>query len=159
MSTLIINGAVEQPAELTFEQLAAFPEAYQIRDVSRFDPKRQGDAISLRGLLALVRPQAQANYLGLHAEQDDFHASVPLAPILERAFLIYRVNNAPLAVQQGGPFRFFIPDFAACHTHEIDECANVKYVNRMELTTSMGFDNRPHDAQQHADLHAKESPQ
>ena len=156
MGKLIINGAVENPVELTYEQLAAFPAEQQIIDVSRFDPKRQGDAISLRGLLAVVRPQQAAIYLGLHASTDDFHASIPLAPVLERAFLIYRLAGEPLSPKSGGPFRFFIPDFAACHTHEIDECANVKFVDRIELTCQPSFDNRPHDAQQHAELHEKE---
>jgi hypothetical protein len=52
--------------------------------------------------------------------------------------------------------RFLIPDYAACHTDEIDECANVKFVDRIELTTEKGFDNRPHDGAAHAALHAKQ---
>ena len=55
------------------------------------------------------------------------------------------------------PFRFLIPDFAACKTHEIDECANVKFVNRIELTRERGHDNRPHDEAEHAALHEKQA--
>lgn len=156
MFSLRMEGAVEQPVELTFEQLAALPAEFQIENVSRFDPQRQGDAISLRGLLAQVNLRPDVKYLGLHAARDDFHASIPLEPVLDRAFLIYRLQGKPLDATAGGPFRFFIPEFAACHTHEIDECANVKYVDRIELTLTQGFDNRPHDAQQHAALHDKE---
>ena len=35
--------------------------------------------------------------------------------------MIYRLDGQPLPAKAGGPVRFFIPDFAACHTAEIDE--------------------------------------
>jgi hypothetical protein len=34
--------------------------------------------------------------------------------------------------------------------------ANVKFVDRIELTADKGFDNRPHDGAEHAALHARE---
>jgi hypothetical protein len=70
--------------------------------------------------------------------------------------LIYQLDGQPLSVENGGPFRFSIPDFAACHTHEIDECANVKFVDHIELTPAAGFDNRPHDGQSHEELHERQ---
>ena len=76
--------------------------------------------------------------------------------VADEALVIYRLDGQPLPEKSGGPVRFFIPDFAACHTHEIDECANVKFVDRIEFTTERGFDNRPHDGDEHAALHAKE---
>ena len=158
MSNIKIDGAVDNPIELTFDDLASLPNSAQFPDVSRIDPKRRGDAITLQGLLEVVRPQAGAEYLGLHSSSDDFHASIPLAPIVDRALLIYRVDGKPLDAKSGGPFRFYIPNHKACHTDEIDECANVKFVDRIELTRSKGFDNRPHDEQEHADLHARETP-
>ncbi len=153
---LQITGAIANPLELSYEQLAQLPAEHQVTDVSRFDPKRQGDAISLAGLIALCQPQAEVKYLGLHSSTDDFHASIPLQPIAERAFLIYRVAGEPLNTKAGGPFRFYIPNHKACHTDEIDECANVKFVDRIEFTIERGFDNRPHDEAEHAELHAKE---
>ena len=154
MPTLSLGGHVENPAEISFEKLAQLP---QIVDVSRFDPKRSGDAVALSELVALAKPKAGAKYLGLHSSSDNFHASIPLEPILDRAFLIYRqVNGSPLDAKAGGPFRFYIPNHKACHTDEIDECANVKFVDRLEFTVQKGFDNRPHDEAEHADLHAKQ---
>lgn len=153
---LTIDGEVARPLSLSFEDLAAFPAEQQITDVSRIDPKRQGDAVKLAALLERAGPSAAAKYLTLHASHDDFHASIPLEAVRERAFLIYRVNGQPLPTSAGGPLRFYIPDFAACHTAEIDECANVKFVDRIELSSSPGQDNRPHDAQQHAELHERE---
>lgn len=155
-NVLRIDGDVEAACELTFADLAAIDAAHQISDISQFDPQRQGDAVKLSGLLELVGAKGSANYIGLHGTLDNFHASLPLAPVRDRAFLIYRLNGEPLDVKAGGPFRFYIPDHAACHTDEIDECANVKFVDHIELTTDKGFDNRPDDEEEHAKLHEKE---
>lgn len=153
---LTIDGEVENPVHLSFDQLSAIDGVHQIVDVSQFDPKRKGDAIKLTGLLSLAKVKPSASYLGLHASTDDFHASIPLHPVRDSAFLIYRLDGRPLDLKAGGPFRFYIPDHAACHTDEVDECANVKYVDRIELTSTKGFDNRPDDDEQHARLHQQE---
>jgi DMSO/TMAO reductase YedYZ molybdopterin-dependent catalytic subunit len=153
---LTITGEIAAPRILTFDDLARMGAEYQIADVSRLVPGRQGDAVRFAGILQLVQPKPAAKYLGLHSSTDDFHASIPLDAVADRALVIYRLNGQPLPVKAGGPVRFFIPDFAACHTAEIDECANVKFVDRIELTSEKGFDNRPHDGAEHEALHAKQ---
>jgi DMSO/TMAO reductase YedYZ molybdopterin-dependent catalytic subunit len=153
--TLVIEGDVETPASLTYADLSALPEEAQVRDVSRLDAKRKGDAVKFSALVELVRPRSGVRYLTLHASNDDFHASIPLDSVRERAILIYRLNGQPLPLSAGGPLRFFIPDFAACHTAEVDECANVKFVDRIELSSERGQDNRPQDEKQHAEIHRK----
>lgn len=154
---LTIDGEVTQPVRWSAADLAELAAEHQIADVSTFDPKRSGQAVRLAGLLAAAGIRPEARWLTLHAETDDFHASIPLAEVRDRAVLIYRLNGGPLPVKAGGPFRFLIPDFAACKTHEIDECANVKFVNRIELTRERGHDNRPHDEAEHAALHEKQA--
>lgn len=156
MTKLKISGQIARPCELDFSALAALPAEYQLIDVSRLVPARKGDAITLRGLLSVVQPAANVRYLTLHASADNFHASIPLEKVVEKAFLIYRLDGQPLTAKAGGPFRFFIPDHLACHAAEIDECANVKFVEHIELTAERGFDNRPHDDAEHAKLHANE---
>jgi len=153
---LKVSGEVESPRDLTFADLAGMPTEQQVIDVSRIVPGRKGDAVKFAAILELAKPTATAKYLGLHSSTDDFHASIPLSAVAERALVIYRLDGQPLPVKAGGPVRFFIPDFAACHTEEIDECANVKFVDRIELTATKGFDNRPHDGASHEALHAKE---
>jgi DMSO/TMAO reductase YedYZ molybdopterin-dependent catalytic subunit len=153
---LTVDGEVESPVTLSFEELAAFDGAAQVLDVSKIDPKRKGGALTLAGLLARVKPKANAKYLTLHASRDDFHASIPLDAVREKAILIYRLDGQPLPESAGGPVRFYIPDFAACHTAEIDECANVKFVDRIEFSATPGKDNRPHDEKEHAELHERE---
>ena len=154
---LKVSGEVVRPRELQFADLAAIASEYQVPDVSRLVPGRKGDAVRFAGILELVEPRSSARYLGLHSSSDDFHASIPLAAVADKALVIYRLDGQPLPQKSGGPIRFFIPDFAACHTHEIDECANVKFVDRIELTAEKGFDNRPHDGAQHEELHRRQS--
>lgn len=151
---LQVTGEVESPLHLSFDDLAALPADQQVSDVSRLVPGRKGDAVRFSALLKLAKQKPAARYLGLHSSTDNFHASIPLAAVADRALVIYRLDGQPLPAKSGGPVRFFIPDFAACHTDEIDECANVKFVDRMELTAAKGFDNRPHDGAAHEALHA-----
>jgi DMSO/TMAO reductase YedYZ molybdopterin-dependent catalytic subunit len=150
---LTVDGLVDRPLRLTRAELAQLDVAHQVADVRRLGAKRAGQAVRLAAILELARATGSATHLGLHGAHDDFHASLPLQPLLERGLVIYAVDGQALPVPDGGPFRFFIPDHAACHTDEIDECANVKHLSRIELTSTKGFDNRPQDDEAHARLH------
>jgi len=155
-SILIVDGAVERPLSLTFDDLKALPEAQQVADVSRFHPKRQGDGVTLEAILERVGPRPEADYLTLHADRDDFHVSVPLEAIRAEGIVVYHRGGSPLGTEQGGPIRFLIRDPAVCHTDELDDCANVKYLSRIELTVRKGRDTRPRTDEEHAQLHAEE---
>lgn len=154
--TLKVDGAVESPRDLAFEDLAGLPADAQVADVSRFHPRRQGDGVTLEAVLALVRPRPEADYLTLHADRDDFHVSIPLVDVRGEGIVVYKRGDAGLTVEQGGPIRFLIRDPAACHTAELDDCANVKFLSRIELTVGRGRDTRPADEASHAALHAAE---
>ncbi|MGQ0633922.1 MAG: molybdopterin-dependent oxidoreductase [Planctomycetaceae bacterium] len=151
---LRVDGEVENPCEFSFADLQTIPVADQVPDVSRFHPQRPGDGVTLEGLLKRVRPRPSATYLTLHATADNFHASVPLAAVRGEGIVVYRLNGGPLPAKNGGPIRFLIKDPAACHTAELDDCANVKFVDRIELTAGKGLDNRPGTEEEHRRLHA-----
>ncbi len=151
---LRVDGHVASPLELTFADLAALPQ--QIADVSRFHPKRQGDGVALQSILERAQPLAEASYLTLHAEQDDFHVSVPLAAVRGEGIVVYHHGGQPLGSDRGGPIRFLIGDPAACHTDELDDCANVKYVSRIELSAGKGRDTRPRNDEEHDRLHDRQ---
>ena len=78
---LTIDGLVQHPVSLGYEELSQFSESDQVVDVSRFAGKKQGDAVTLDSLLRLVEPLPEANYLTLHAGRDDFHVSIPLESV------------------------------------------------------------------------------
>lgn len=152
---LLVDGLVENPLSLGFDDLSAMPESDQVRDVSRFNPTRQGDGVSLEALLARARPRSEANYLTLHADRDDFHVSIPLEATRSEGIVVYRLGHQPLKLEQGGPIRFLIRDPSACHTSELDDCANVKYLSRIELSHRKGRDTRPTTDAEHQALHAR----
>ena len=153
MTTLRIDGEVAKPCEISFETFAAFEAQDQIADVTELGARRPGQAVKLAALLAHVEKKDSGRYIGLHASHDDFHASIPLESKVLDAVVIYGNDSAPLESSSGGPFRFFIPEHEACQVDEIDECANVKFLNHIEITSEKGFDNRPKDEDEHARLH------
>src|SRR5262249_6825748 len=113
--------------------------------------------VTLEALLRLAGPLPRANYVALHAGRDDFHVSVPLDAVRAEGLIVYRVGDVPLDVAPGGPVPVLIKDPAVCHTSELDDCANVKYLDRIELTERKGRDTRPQDEAAHQALHAKEA--
>ena len=151
---LRIDGEVEQTLDLSFDDLRSLPAADQVPDISRFHPKRRGDGVTLDSLLRRARPTPSATYLTVHATADNFAASVPLAAIRAEAVVVYRLADAPLPLKDGGPVRFIIRNPAACHTDELDDCANVKFVDRLELTPTRGRDTRPQTTEEHKHLHS-----
>lgn len=153
---LTVDGEVAQTVRLTAQDLAAVDTADQIPDVTALGAKRPGAAVRLDAVLRRAEVQSTAQYLTIHASHDDFHASVPLAAIRDQAVVIYAGPDGPLSQAAGGPFRIWIPDTAACQTDEVDECASVKFVDRLELSRQRGFDNRPQDEDEHAELHRRE---
>lgn len=154
---LRVDGAVERPLSLRTADLRSLPESEQVIDVSRFHPTRRGDGVTLEALLRLAGPTAEADYLTLHAGRDDFHVSIPLQAVRGEGIVVYRDGDSSLGAEQGGPVRFLIRDPAACHTHELDDCANVKFLDRIELTVRKGRDTRPTDESAHAALHAAQA--
>lgn len=153
---LRLDGQVDEPQWWSFDDLARMDPTAQVADVRTLGAKRPGTAVRFSALLAQAGVSSQATHVGLHSSQDNFHASIPLAPVRDQALVIYALEGQPLPEMAGGPFRFYVPNHAACHAHEIDECSNVKFLDRIELTAGRGYDNRPQDDDEHARLHASQ---
>ncbi len=154
---LMIEGLVEAPIRLTFADLDTLPDADRVADVSRFHASRRGAGVNLEAVLRLAAIRPEANYATLHADRDDFHVSVPLEPLRQQGIVVHRLGEGRLPPEQGGPIRLLIRDPSACHTGELDECANVKYLSRIELTSRRGRDTRPTSEAEHAALHLRET--
>lgn len=154
---LRITGLVANAQELTFDEIKTLPQHLQVEDVQTIVPKYSGAGIKLAAVLEVAQPDASVDYIGLHGSLDDFHASIPLAAVSESAVIMYSdADGRALETASGGPYRFLIPNSAACHTDEIDECANVKFLDHIEFTAGKGFDNRPEDDEAHEALHRNE---
>lgn len=139
---LTIDGEVETPLALSREDIASAPAEMLIDDVSTIESRRQGRAVQLNVLLDRVTPKSAATHLTLHASIDDFAASIPLDAVKESGIVIFEIDGQALEAKHGGPYRFLIPNAAACKTAELDACANVKFLDRIELTAGKGRDTR-----------------
>lgn len=140
-STIAVNGLVHRPGLFTREDLAGSPAEHLVADISAIAPHRQGTAVSLHHLINESQPDDSATYVTLHSA-DGFAASIPLADVRETGLIIFEIDGQPLPESAGGPFRFLIPNAAACRTAELDACANVKQLAEIELTNGRGRDTR-----------------
>ena len=127
---LRIDGLVADAAEFSFADLKSLAEPV---DVSMLDARRKGTAIRLADVLQAVLPGPDAARLTLHGSADGFSADIPLEAASEVGLLIYAIDDAPLSSEAGGPIRFWVPNAAECKTAELDACANVKFLDRIEV--------------------------
>jgi DMSO/TMAO reductase YedYZ molybdopterin-dependent catalytic subunit len=111
--TLALNGEVEEPVTLSFEELTALPATEVTSDIhcvtrwSRFDAHFKG--VHWRELAKLCRPKPSARFAIAHAEHG-FTANVPLAALEdEQALVVYEADGEPLTPEHGYPVRLFIP--------------------------------------------------
>lgn len=154
MTALRVEGSVQNPRSFTFADLAELPG--QIDDIGTLIPGRQGGGVQLRAVLEAAGFAARATHLTLQATDGKFSASVPLAEIIDRGIIVYRQGESPLPVAQGGPLRFYIADVASCTLADVDACANVKFLGRIQVGMAPGVDTRPTTVQAHEALHARE---
>jgi 2-dehydropantoate 2-reductase len=133
---LRFDGAVVQPVTLDRAALAGLPAEHQVTDVSTTIGGRQGKGIRLRGLLDIPALQIGADHVTFHSHDGKFSASLTLQQARGYGILLYEVEGEAIPDQKGGPFRLITPGLG-------DLCANVKGVNRIEVTRGSGKDTRP----------------
>lgn len=137
--------------ELSFEHLARDFESVEL---SEFDSKRSGEAVRLKDIMSNFELE-NLSFITFHASKDDFHASVPIHKVQDDGLLVFARNGLELSEQDAGPFRFFIPEAAACQMEDIDECVNVKFLDKIEFSKERGQDTRPKSEKEHEELHEK----
>lgn len=110
---LRVEGEVERPLSLSWEELRALPRAEQVSDFhcvttwSRFDVGWAG--VRLRTLLELARPTERARYVIQHCA-DGYTTNLPLDEVLgENILLAYELEGEPLPPEHGGPLRLVVP--------------------------------------------------
>ena len=108
-----INGLVDRPFELTYEELTSLPRQETLCDIhcvtrwSRLDNRFEG--VSIAALLDRAGVQTDAKYALVYAEQG-FTTNLPLAD-LDRPenLLAWRHNGADLSPDHGWPLRLVVP--------------------------------------------------
>ncbi len=128
---LTVDGAVETPLALSFQDLLALPQAdleadfHCVTGWSILDLAFRG--VRLETVLALARPRADATHLMAHAS-DGYSTNLPLEEALKPdVLLVHTVEGKPLARAHGGPVRIVVPQLYAWK--------GAKWVSRIELLT------------------------
>jgi DMSO/TMAO reductase YedYZ molybdopterin-dependent catalytic subunit len=110
---LVVEGEVERPLRLRWQDLLALPATEARVDIhcvtrwSRLDVRFRG--VHWRELAALARPSPSARFVLARAEQG-YTANLPLAALeTDDALLAYEAEGAPLAPEHGWPLRLVVP--------------------------------------------------
>jgi DMSO/TMAO reductase YedYZ molybdopterin-dependent catalytic subunit len=126
---LVVDGAVEHPLELRWNDLLALPQTTDTSDFhcvttwSRMDLEWVGVRVS--DLLAQAMPEASARVLFVHG-YDGYTTNVPLEEALKPDVLLaHTVDGAPLPLEHGGPLRMITPQLYAWK--------GAKWVSRIEV--------------------------
>jgi DMSO/TMAO reductase YedYZ molybdopterin-dependent catalytic subunit len=114
---LKLDGEVEKPVELTWEQFHALPPVEDVSDFhcvttwSKYDCRWGGVAFTT--LYELAQPAAEARYV-YFTSYDGYSTNLPLAQCLDDDVLVAtRFDGAPLAREHGGPARVIVPKLYA----------------------------------------------
>ncbi|MFK7821337.1 MAG: hypothetical protein AB8G99_21660 [Planctomycetaceae bacterium] len=126
--TDVLTIVGKQTRQFTQTELAGRSE---VVDLSNLCSHRKGRAVPVSVLLADLI--GDATEMVLTSASDGFSARLPLADAAAVGLIWFDGDTGPLTPQEGGPFRFLIPDAAECKTAILDTCANVKFVDRIEL--------------------------
>jgi DMSO/TMAO reductase YedYZ molybdopterin-dependent catalytic subunit len=108
-----VEGAVDHPFELTWDELRALPRQETACDIhcvtrwSRYDNLFEG--VSVRWLLQRAGVRPEARFALIHAEQG-YTTNLPLEDLDRPANLLaFSYGGEPLPPEHGGPVRLLVP--------------------------------------------------
>lgn len=126
---LVVDGAVEEPLRLSWEDFMALPQTSDVSDFhcvttwSKMDVPWEG--VQLSAVLALARPKVEASHLMTHA-YDGYTTNLSLAEALkDDVLLVHTAEGRPLPVEHGGPVRVITPQLYAWK--------GAKWIRRLEV--------------------------
>lgn len=134
---LIIDGEVENPVMLKWEDFLALPQTDDISDFhcvttwSKLDMSWSG--VRLMDLAALVQPKETATHLLCYG-YDTYTTNVSLEEALKPdVMLVHTVEGEPLPLEHGGPLRMITPQLYAWK--------GSKWIKRIEFLSAnkLGF--------------------
>lgn len=131
---LKLDGAVEKPIALTFDDLDILCPTCKVDDLRKIVQGWTGEAVWLKAVLKQAKPTAEATHATFHSS-DGFAASVPVDQITD-GVIIYKKDDLPLSEKMGGPLRLFLPKGPSF-------CSNIKRLSRVEMTVGKGKDTTP----------------
>jgi DMSO/TMAO reductase YedYZ molybdopterin-dependent catalytic subunit len=129
--TLKVGGLVDQPFELTYDELVAMPPTKLTRDFQCVTGWRVSDVewkgVRLADLLDRAGVQASATALRFHSFDGAYAESLTLGQARRDDVIVaYQLEGSPLSDEHGGPARLYVAPM-----YGYKSC---KWLDRIELT-------------------------
>ncbi len=128
--SLVVEGLIENPLRLTYEELLKLPRVASQSDFhcvtgwSRMDNKWGG--VAFKTISDIVKPLKETRFVTIVAE-GDYTTSLPLDDLLANDVLLaYKLDGKPLEPKHGGPLRLVVPKKYAYKS--------AKWVRRLRFT-------------------------
>jgi DMSO/TMAO reductase YedYZ molybdopterin-dependent catalytic subunit len=111
---LVIDGMVEQPLTLTYDELRALPAVRQVSDFHCVDgwgvDDVQWDGVRLQTVIDRVRPTKDAAYITFHSLGGVYRDSLDMHQAqLPDVLVAYDMDGQPLTKDHGLPLRLIMP--------------------------------------------------
>lgn len=111
---LTIDGLVEQPVTLTYDELRALPAVRQVSDFHCVEgwgvDDVRWDGVRLQTLIDMVRPAERAGFVTFHSLGDIYRDSLSLDQARQPdAMIAYDMDGSPLEAEHGLPLRLVMP--------------------------------------------------
>ena len=110
---LRVDGAVERPLRVTYDELLALPKASVTSDFhcvtgwTTFDNAWEG--VTVKGLAERAGRKESAGFATFHCD-DGYTTSHPVQALFDADVLVaYRHDGRPLPLEHGGPARLVVP--------------------------------------------------
>lgn len=126
----VVDGLVEKPLSLTYDQLLALPSVRQVSDfhcVEGWGVKDvRWEGVRLQTILDLVQPKKEAAFISFYSLDGFYTDSLSLGQAsLPDALIAYKAYEQPLEPDHGYPLRFVMPKMYGYK--------GAKYLYRMEF--------------------------
>jgi len=109
---LQIEGLVNKPQYLTFQEIQDFPALTQksrMKCVEGWSVAAKWTGFHMRDLMTLVDPDPDAQWVHFYSA-DDYYESLSVEELLmERVLFVYKMNDAFLLDEYGAPLRLIVP--------------------------------------------------
>jgi DMSO/TMAO reductase YedYZ molybdopterin-dependent catalytic subunit len=127
---LRVDGLVERPLELSYDDLRALPQSEHVADfhcVTGWSVEGvRWTGVSFADLLAAARPRPEATWLELGSGEEPYADGIELETAsLPGVMVAYELDGAPLSRPHGAPARAVIPQMYGYK--------GVKWLNRVTL--------------------------
>jgi DMSO/TMAO reductase YedYZ molybdopterin-dependent catalytic subunit len=128
---LKIEGLVDQPLVLRFDEVRALPKKIQVRNFICVEgwglDDQKWEGVHLKEIFPKVKISPKAKFVSFYATGGQYRDSLSIQEALEsETMLAYRVNEKDLSPDNGFPLRLVVPRMYAYKS--------VKWVERIVLT-------------------------